>query len=170
MTSAATSPPPTTYRFTNRADLEILVPVQASVTDAFAAITDWPAQGEWMLGTRVWVSRGSGHSVGDELSGFTGIGRLGFLDTMDVTRFDDNLVVVQHTGKVVRGIGWMGARPGPSGHGAVLVWGESVDLPLGAVGRAGWSLLVKPLLSLAVRQSLRSLARNVRQRVQVGAD
>lgn len=163
MSLPAASAVPTEYGFANRADIEVRVPVEASAAQAFAAITDWPAQSTWMLGTRVWVSHGSGRSVGDGLSGFTGLGRVGFLDTMVVTHYADDLVVVEHTGKIVRGIGWMGAQPAPSGHGAVLVWGEAVDLPLGAFGRAGWAVIVKPLLFAAVRHSLRRLARQLPQ-------
>ena len=144
--------------FPGRADLSISVPVRADQPTAFAAITQWSEQGRWMLGTRVWVSRGTGRSVGDELAGFTGVGRLGFLDTMVITEMDEQLVVVRHTGRVVRGIGWMGAQ---DRDGSVrFVWGEAVALPLGPVGRLGWRV-VGPLMRHAVRYSLRSLARQV---------
>lgn len=156
MTSAAATP---TSHFVNdvpgRVDLTVTVPVDADRRTAFAAITDWAAQSRWMLGTRVWVSKGTGRMVGDELSGFTGIGRLGFLDTMTITEYRDDLVVVEHTGKVVRGAGWMGADR-EAGQ-TRFVWGEAVDLPFGVVGRVGW-LIVKPILALAVRRSLQGLA------------
>lgn len=142
-------------RSTNRVSLEIAVPVAASQPTAFAAITEWAAQGQWMLGTRVWVSRGRGDQVGDELSGFTGVRRLGFLDTMTITEIRDDLVLVEHTGRVVRGSGWMGAEA--SGGQTRFVWGEAIDLPLGPIGRVGW-LVVQPMLTLAVRRSLRRLA------------
>ena len=75
MTSAATAPgAPLVSDFPSRASLAISVPVDADQPTAFAAITDWAAQSRWMLGTRVWVSRGTGRAVGDELSGFTGVG------------------------------------------------------------------------------------------------
>lgn len=142
----------------HRAELSITVPVNADQPTAFAAITQWAEQGRWMIGTRVWVSRGTGREVGDELSGFTGVGKAGFLDTMDITEFTDDMVVVQHTGKVVRGSGWMGAQVQ---HGqTVFVWGEAVEVPLGPLGRLGWSA-GKPVLAAAVRASLRSLARQV---------
>ena len=41
-----------------------------------------------MLGTRVEVTKGDGASVGSELSAFTGLGPVGFLDTMTITRWD----------------------------------------------------------------------------------
>lgn len=140
------------------AEFEIQVPVAATAERAFAAITDMPAQSRWMLGTRVWVESGTGSAVGDRLGGFTGIGRLGFLDTMTITDVTPELVSVLHTGKIVRGTGWMGARP--HGDGAVFIWGEQVELPFGIIGRAGWTV-VKPLLALAFRYSLQKLARLV---------
>ena len=155
MTTAAAAAAPFVNDLPGRVDLTVTVPVDADRRTAFAAITDWAAQGRWMLGTRVWVSKGTGRMVGDELSGFTGIGRLGFLDTMTITEYRDDLVVVEHTGKVVRGAGWMGAD---SEAGQTrFVWGEAVDLPFGALGRLGW-LVVKPILALAVRRSLQGLA------------
>ena len=139
-------------------ELSVTVPVNADQATAFAAITQWAEQGRWMIGTRVWVSRGTGLEVGDELSGFTGLGRLGFLDTMDITEYGDELVVVQHTGAVVRGSGWMGAvvQQGQT----MFVWGEAAEVPFGGLGRLGWSV-GEPLLAAAVRASLRSLARQV---------
>lgn len=143
------------------ADLEVAVPVAATAERAFAAITDWPAQGRWMLGTRVWVERGSGLAPGDGLAAFTGIGKLGFLDTMTITEVTAELVTVVHTGKVVRGTGWMGVRS--RGDAVEFVWGEQVELPLGALGRIGWAVVVKPLLAAAVAFSLRRLARLVEE-------
>jgi hypothetical protein len=152
---AASTATPFASDVPGRVDLTVTVPVAADQRTAFTAITDWAAQGRWMLGTRVWVSKGTGRTVGDELSGFTGVGRIGFLDTMTITEFRDDLVVVEHTGKVVRGAGWMGAD---SEDGATrFVWGEAVDLPFGVLGRLGW-LVVKPILALAVRRSLQRLA------------
>ena len=135
--------------------IEVEVPVAADAAAAFQAITDWAGQGRWMVGTRVWASRGSGHRVGDELSGWTGIGRLGFVDTMTITDYTDQWVLVEHTGRVVRGIGWMGVPRG--GVQTRFVWGEDVELPLGLLGRIGW-LAVRPMLHAGVKHSLRRLA------------
>ena len=52
--------------------------VEAPPEAVFAALTDWPTQGEWMLGTRVWAD-GDGRGVGARISAFTGVGRIGFL-------------------------------------------------------------------------------------------
>ena len=40
---------PTTPR---RADLTVAVDVDAPAEDLWAAVTDWPGQDEWMLGTK----------------------------------------------------------------------------------------------------------------------
>ncbi len=141
--------------FPGRVDVHVEVPVAAPARTAMAAITQWSQQGRWMLGSRVWVSGGDGSCVGDELTAFTGLGRLGFLDTMTITGYDDELVTVEHTGRVVRGYGWMGVRR--EADGSRYVWGEAVQPPLGALGRLGW-VVVGPLLTLGVRYSLRKLA------------
>jgi hypothetical protein len=144
--------------FPGRVDVEVVVPVVAEPPVAFAAMTQWNEQGRWMLGSKVWVSRGSGREPGDELTAWTGLGRVGFVDTMTVTAATDAMVVVEHTGRVVRGYGWMGIDP--SDGRTRFVWGEAVRPPLGVLGRVGW-VVVGPALRLAVRYSLRTLARLV---------
>ena len=144
-------------RLPGHVEVEVEVPVRAERGTAFAAMTQWDQQHRWMLGSRVWSSLGDGSSVGDELSCWTGFGRLGFLDTMTITEPGDAWVVVEHTGRVVRGVGWMGVPPTPGEGPSTFVWGESVRPPLGILGRAGW-VVVGPLLRLAVQYSLRRLA------------
>lgn len=130
-----------------------------SADDVWRAITDWPTQGTWMLGTRVWVSAGDGASVGSEVSAFTGLGRLGFLDTMTITQWQPpQRCEVLHTGRVVRGVGWMGAASHAESDsrmqpGCVFIWGEELELPLGWLGRLGW-MVVGPLMKVGVRASL----------------
>lgn len=122
----------------------------------FAALTDWPAQGRWMLGTRVW-SEGPADRVGGRLSAFTGIGRLGFLDTMEITEWEPpRLVRVMHTGRVVRGPGIFEVHPREDG-GSRFVWREELDLPLGRLGRAGFAL-VGPIFAAGVQRSLARFA------------
>jgi uncharacterized protein YndB with AHSA1/START domain len=136
-------------------DVEIAAPPEA----VFAAITDWPAQGEWMLGTRVEVRSGDGRSVGSELAAWTGAGPIGFWDTMVITRWEEpHLVDVVHTGSVVRGTGTMEVRPAPGG--SRFIWSEDLDLPLGALGRAGWPV-VRPAFLAGVRASLRKFGKLV---------
>ena len=139
------------------ASLELRVPVAAPVEDVWAGATDWAGQGEWMLGTTVRATAQGGQGVGGGIEAFTGVGRLGFLDTMVITRWDPPRAChVLHTGRVVRGTGEFEVEPAPGG--AVFVWREDLDLPLGALGRLGWPL-VRPFFAAGVKVSLRRFAR-----------
>jgi len=143
--------------------IELRQPVAAGRGRTFAALTDWAAQSEWMLGTRVRASVGAGDKVGDRLEAWTGIGPLGFLDTMVITRIDDYWVEVDHIGRVVRGRGWMGVQAATDvPQSSVIVWGEELQIPLGALGRLGW-VVIAPLATWGVRFSLRALARAVQE-------
>lgn len=136
-----------------RRTLQLTVDVPADPETVFDAMTDWGAQHEWMLGTRVHGGRGPGAGI----EAFTGIGPIGFWDTMTVTRWDAPRVVeVVHTGQVVRGTGVF--RVEPAGPGSRFVWQEDVDLPFGRLGALGWPV-VKPLFAAGVAFSLRRFAR-----------
>jgi uncharacterized protein YndB with AHSA1/START domain len=140
-----------------RKTLQLTVDVPADPQTVFDAMTDWDTQHEWMLGTRVRAAQQGGQGVGGGIEAFTGIGPLGFWDTMTITRWDAPRVVeVDHTGAVVRGIGVFKVEP--AGSGSRFVWREEVDPPLGAVGALGW-YVVKPLLAAGVAYSLRRFAR-----------
>jgi hypothetical protein len=67
--------------------------------------------------------------------------------------------VVDHTGRVVRGLGVFEVFALPDGRSR-FVWSEELDLPLGALGRLGWPL-VRPGFTWGVRRSLEALARDV---------
>jgi hypothetical protein len=139
-------------------DLALKVDVPADPDTTWRAATDWDRQGEWMLGTTVTVTSGDGRSVGSTLAAFTGAGRLGFTDTMEITEWDTDgrRCVVRHTGRVVRGGGVFSVSDAPGG-GSVFHWAEMLDLPLGGLGRAGWPL-VRPAFVGGVRMSLRRFA------------
>ena len=117
-----------------------------------------------MVGTRV-TSEGEG--VGGTIAAFTGLGRVGFLDTMVITGWDPpRRCVVDHTGRVVRGLGIFEVVPdGPSA--STFVWTEQLDLPLGALGRLAWPI-VRPVFRAGVAASLRSFARWTEQGAGVG--
>lgn len=141
------------------ADLELTIDVAAPPEQAWLATTDWPRQGEWMLGTSVEVTGGDGRSVGSTLSARTGYGPLGFVDTMRITEWDPRArrCVVLHTGHLVRGEGEF-AVVTRAGGGSTVRWAERLDLPFGVVGQLGWPLL-RPAFAGGVRWSLRRLAR-----------
>ncbi|MFA1544954.1 SRPBCC family protein [Actinomadura chokoriensis] len=118
----------------------------------FEVLTDWPRHAEWMPFTRAE----GGDKVGDELRAWTGIGPVGFLDTMIITGWEDGRrVAVRHTGRVVRGEAWF--KVVPEGRGSRIVWAERVDLPLGPLGRAGW-LVAGPVAKAFLTLGLRRLA------------
>ncbi len=138
-----------------RVELTLVQPVKAPAEVTWAAATDWARQGEWMLGTRV-TSEGEG--VGGTIAAFTGIGKVGFLDTMVITGWDPpRTCLVEHTGRVVRGAGIFEVVPLGSSD-STFVWTEQLDLPLGVVGRLGWPI-VRPAFRAGVAASLRSFAR-----------
>jgi Polyketide cyclase / dehydrase and lipid transport len=147
-------------------DAEIVVDVLVDAPPAavWAAITDWDRQSEWMLGTTVRArgrgGDGRGHGVGAGVEAFTGVGRLGFLDTMVITLWDPPWrCEVLHTGRVVRGTGVFEVLALPDDRSR-LVWSEQLLLPLGRVGRLGFPV-VAPALRAGVAASLRKLARAV---------
>lgn len=140
------------------ATLELTVEVNAPVERTWAGAVDWARQGEWMLGTKVRGTAQQGVGVGGGIEAFTGAGRLGFLDTMEITRWEPpHRCEVLHTGRVVRGTGVFVVEDRGAARSA-FVWREDLELPLGAVGRAGW-VLVRPLFAAGVRASLRKFAR-----------
>ncbi|HKE99400.1 MAG TPA: SRPBCC family protein [Actinomycetes bacterium] len=149
-----------------RARVEERVAVAVPPRVLWEAVVDWRRQGEWVPLTTVRVEPG-GHRVGERLSAATGIGPLRFEDPMEVTRWDPpQRVDVRHLGTVVRGTGTFTVEPAPGG--AWFTWVEELDLPLGRLGRLGFSL-VGPVVSYALRRGLRRLARQVEAGGRPGA-
>lgn len=145
------------------ATLVLTVPVDAPVEQTWLCATDWAGQGEWMLGTTVRPTRRGGQGIGGAVEAFTGVGRVGFLDTMEITLWDPpQRCHVLHTGRLVRGTGAFEVEPRGEGR-STFVWREDLDLPLGVLGRLGWPV-VKPLFGFGVQLSLRRFARWVETR------
>jgi len=129
----------------------IVLPVPPE--QAWQAVVDWPRQDQWMLATRV---RG-GHGPGAQVVARTGIGPVGFTDTMVITHWEPpRRCVVEHTGRLVRGAGVFEVVP--AGAGSELRWTERLELPFAAAGRWGWRL-VRPLAQRGMDLSLRRFAR-----------
>ena len=137
------------------------VDVDAPPERVWAALTDWVAQGRWILGTDVRPVVGPARGVGGRLVAVTGPRlpggrRIGVVDTMEITRWEPpTRVDVLHTGRVVRGPGTFEITPREGG--STFVWSEQVDLPLGALGRLGWPL-AEPVVRAGYRASLRRFA------------
>ena len=133
------------------------IDVAAPPERVWAALTAWTRQGEWMVATDVRTVGGPAQGVGGRLAARTGLplpgGRhVGLLDTMVITKWDPpRMVVVQHTGRLVRGPGIFELEPREDG--TSFLWTERLYLPYGLLGQVGW-LLVKPFALLGIRLSL----------------
>ena len=116
---------------------------------------DWSRQREWMWGTQV---RG-GTGVGAEVVARTGMGPVGFADTMVITEWDPpRRCVVRHTGRVVRGLGIFEVTR--AGQQSEFRWTEQLQLPWPLSGRLGrWT--VGPPAQWSLDASLRRFARLV---------
>ena len=138
-------------------EISVAVDVDAPAEQVWQAVVDWPTQSRWMFLTTVAATQGDGHALGDELTAFTGIGRVGFVDTMRITAYDPpRRCVVEHTGRVVRGSAAFEVLPlGPDR--SRFVWTEWLVPPLGLLGRLGFEL-VRPLVLWPLRHSLRRFA------------
>ena len=142
--------------------IELEVLVQAPALQVWNAITNWQAQSDWMLGTKVWPVNGDGTGVGGQIEAFTGIWRIGFLDTMKITAWNPPTKCdVLHTGRVVRGTGTFEVVA-TSDSTSKFIWSEDLDLPLGVIGKVGFTI-VKPGFIYGVRKSLEKFADLVEQ-------
>ena len=138
------------------AELVVTQPVAADQQTTWDALTDWDVHHRWMLFTRAE----GGHAEGESLAAFTGVGKVGFTDTMCITVWEPpDRAVVRHTGTVVRGSGAFEVEAVAPGRSRV-VWSEWIDLPLGVVGRLGWPVVRLPL-RFFVQLSLKRFARYV---------
>ena len=110
----------------------------------------------------VTVNLQNGTGVGGKIEAFTGIWRIGFLDTMEITAWDPpRLCDVNHTGRVVRGTGTFEVVA-TSESTSKFIWSEDLDLPLGLLGKVGF-FFVKPGFVYGVRKSLEKFASQVEQ-------
>ncbi len=139
--------------------------IDAPPERVWAAVTDWTRQGEWMLATDVREVGGPARRLHGRMTAVTGLplpgGRhLGVVDTMVVTEWDPpRRVVVQHTGRIVRGPGIVEIEP--QGEGVLFTWTERLHPPFGVLGEIG-VVLIRPFFLAGVRYSLRRFARFAR--------
>jgi carbon monoxide dehydrogenase subunit G len=142
-----------------RVRLTVPVDVAASQDVVWHVVTDWERQGEWMPATRVEVtSQGDGWGLGATVRAVTGVGPVGFTDTMEVVEWDPpHRCVMRHTGRLVRGEGVFEVVALPHGRSRFL-WSELLDIPFGVFGRAAWAL-GRPVAMAGLALALRRLAR-----------
>ena len=147
------------------AEVVLSVEVAAPADEVWAAAVDWDSQREWMLGTHVWQSTPGATAVGSRVSAFTGVGPVGFLDTMQVTHWQPpRRCLVRHDGRVIRGVAAFEVEELETGRSR-FVWSEWLDLPLGRLGQVGW-LAISPVARVALQLSLSRFARFVESRHQ----
>ncbi|MDA2975236.1 MAG: SRPBCC family protein [Actinomycetota bacterium] len=141
-------------------DVALTVMLPTDIQSAYNAIVDWQGQSDWMIGTKVWLAGGDGASVGSQIAAFTGIWKLGFLDTMTITKIEPpRLVEVLHTGKVLRGEGSF-ELIAVTERETQFNWFERVEIPAGLAGLAAW-WLIRPGFKFGVWFSLRKLAKSL---------
>ena len=145
--------------------VELAVPVEVAVPAEvlWRKVTDWERQGEWMLATTVRRTGGDGRSPGSTWSAATGLGPLAVVDTIELVELSEGgpwRAVVLHTGKIIRGDGIFTVEElGPQRSRFTIA--ERLDLPMGAFGRVGWALLLRPVSRAGLVVSLRRMARQV---------
>jgi len=141
--------------------VEASVDLTVDPATAFAALVDPRSQQRWMIATKLYPIEGSVSvpQVGSRLAAFTGVGSIGFLDTMIVTVYDPpRRWIMDKDGDLLRGVGIM--QVDPVGGGSRVTWAEELDLPFGVIGRLGWRL-IRPLARMGLQASLRRMAKQV---------
>jgi hypothetical protein len=115
----------------------------ASQSDVFDAVTNWEFQSKWIPFTNVVGVGENSHQLGGKLEAFTGIGRVGFLDTMTITKWEPPFVCeVTHTGNFVKGSGLF--EVSNDADGAKFTWTEYFSLPSGILGNLIWAIVWVP--------------------------
>ena len=141
--------------------VEASVELTVDPATAFASMVDLPSQERWIIATSLYPIDGSISipHVGSRMAAFTGIGSVGFLDTMVVSVYDPPWRwITQHEGQLVRGVGIFEVQATPGG--SRVTWAEELDLPFGVIGRLGWRL-IRPLARIGLQASLRRMAKQV---------
>src|SRR6266487_2407734 len=129
--------------------------IRAAPQHVWDLAVDWSRQHEWIWATNV----AGGHGPGARVTGWTGIGPVGFTDTMVITEWDPpRRCAVAHTGKLVRGSGVLEVLPRGAG-AAEFRWVERIVLPLPpAAGRLA-AAVIGPAARLGLGSSLHRFAR-----------
>jgi len=144
-------------------ELSLSVEIDATQQDVFDKVVDWESQGEWMLGTKVKGTKNNGQGLGGEIVAWTGFWKIGFNDPMVITKWvEPKIVDVTHLGKIVKGTGSMIVERIDENKSR-FIWSESINLPLGLIGKFGW-LFIKPLFVSGIKYSLNKFALTFAQR------
>ena len=129
--------------------------IKAPIENVWQALAQWETQGEWMLLTKVEVTSKIREGVGTSIAAFTGIGKLGLMDQMQVTNWQPpNICDVIHTGRIIKGTG----RFELTQIDALTTrfdWSEEIEAP------RAFFLLMAPGIYAGVRISLMALRRQL---------
>jgi len=137
-------------------NISITIIIKAPIQKVWDSLANWEKQGDWMLQTKVWVTSQITEGVGTNISAFTGMGRLGFLDTMSVTSWQPpHTCEVVHTGRIIKGTGRFHLRE-IDAKTTAFDWSEVVIAPRPIF------LLIWPALFGGVRISLARFSRTFR--------
>jgi carbon monoxide dehydrogenase subunit G len=137
---------------------QVSTDVDAPAQATWSVLTDWARQSEWALLTHTrGIGPTGGRAVGEQVHAFTGVGRLGFMDTMVIEVWDPpQRCRVRKTGRVVRGASEFRVEPlGP--HRSRVVYAAEVEVPGGTVGLALWPL-ARAAIAAGFGRSLTTLA------------
>lgn len=115
------------------ANVSVRAATSASVDEAWALITDWPAQSRWIAFTKVAIVR-EANGVGTRFTGRTQLGPVWFDDPMEVTTWEPPVngrrgyCKVRKFGPWLLGTAEIEVEPAPGDDGgAVVTWRESVQ-------------------------------------------
>ncbi len=129
--------------------------IKAPIEKVWQALAQWESQGDWMLLTKVEVVSEIREGVGTSIAAFTGIGKLGLMDHMQVTTWKPpHICDVIHTGRIIKGTGRFELKQ-IDAFTTRFDWSEEILAP-----RAIF-LLIAPGLYAGVRISLMALRRQL---------
>jgi len=136
------------------------IDINADAETVFNYMTHWAKQSEWVLFTDVSMTSKQPNQLGTTLSARTHVGPIGFTDTMIIKEWlPPNTCTVEHTGRVVRGIGIFTVEK-LSDKKSKFTWQEITNVPFGAIGSGGLAI-VKPFLGLLFKHSLTKMRDNI---------
>ena len=140
-----------------QAEVTVQTAVAAHPDRVWRLLVDWDRQREWIPFTRTEHVDGPRLGIGTRIAARTGLGPLGFVDTMTVTAVDPpRRYEVVHTGRVVKGVGAFMVEP--DGQGTRFTWWERAEVPGGPLAPVLW-WVGGPLTRLAFARALRRLRR-----------
>lgn len=102
------------------AQIEIVREVRLTPADAWARLTAWERHGEFVPLTRIALTPNG-------FDAFTGIGRVGFHDPMEIVAWrDDAFCRLEKRGRLVTGWAELSVDPTPTG--SRVVWREDIHV------------------------------------------